>query len=104
MPKKSSASTIIALAYTNRAVGLVAFEFLGKEPLLANVMSIRHKLKLSKILPKKEDMHDLAEKHLCAKLPILYDRKGKIKAETYDMSDSCCVALYCFYKLTEKKK
>jgi hypothetical protein len=104
MPQKSRASTILSLAYTNRIVGLTAYEFSKKEPLLANVMSIRHKLKLSKKLPKKEDMRELAEKHLSAKLPILYDKKGKIKSETYDMSDSCCVALFCFYKLIEKKK
>lgn len=98
----STATTIIALATVNRTVGLCCYEFTNKEPSLHSVMAIRHKLKLTKVFPKKDQMQSIAEKHLGVKLETLYNRNGKIKPETYDMADSACVALYHNFKLSGK--
>lgn len=103
MAQKSSAKAIIKLAIYNRTVGLACFEETGKEPHLYSVMSIRHKLKLSKVLPKKEEMPLILEKHLEMTFPWvkkLKKKKGsKVAVETvcdesYDVADGICVGLY----------
>lgn len=104
MKGASTAKTIITLSVFNRIVGMTAYEYLGKSPELFNVMSIRHGLKLSKDLPKKEDMPELAAHHLGVKFPYLYGRSGNIKSESYDIADAWSVAIYYSKLLTNQIK
>jgi len=103
MPK-STATTVVTLASFNRMIGLISYEYLNSHPGLFNVMSIRHALKLNKILPKKEEMPDLVAKHLGIKFPYIKDKKGKIKSESLDMADGIAVALYYAFILTNRIK
>lgn len=100
MKGKSSATTILKLATLNRTIGFAVYELTGKEPVLLNVLKIRHTLKLDKELPAKEEMPGLVAKHLkLTEYPYYYetDKKGniKIKIESYDVADSISVALCC---------
>jgi Holliday junction resolvasome RuvABC endonuclease subunit len=104
MKGASTAKTIITLSLFNRNVGMTAYDYLGKNPQLFNVMSIRHGLKLSKELPKKEDMAELVANHLGIKFPYVYGKGGKIKKESEDVADACAVALYYSFILTGKIK
>jgi hypothetical protein len=107
MPK-STATTVVTLTTFNRMICLLAYDYLNRSPELLNVMSIRHGLKLDKILPKKEDIPELVATHLRITFP--YERttkgktKGKIKVESYDMADSVAVALFYAFILTGKVK
>jgi len=101
MPKKSTARTIITLAIYNRTVGLLCYEALSKEPSLYNVMSIRHRLKLDKQFPAKEDMPALIEQRLTIQFPWVtktVKKKGVqtiiMCEESYDVADGIAVALY----------
>lgn len=102
MQGKSTARTIITLTTFNRMVCLLAYDYLGKEPLLCNVMAIRHGLKLNNTFPKKEDMPELVAKHLGITFPYEVNKKGKIKVENYDMADGIAVALYFAFILTDR--
>lgn len=93
MAGASTANTIITLAVFNRSVGLTCLEFLGRPPILCNVMSIRHNLKFNKVLPKKDEIPALVSKHLNIKFPFVY-KKEKLIEENNDMADSIAVALY----------
>jgi len=104
MKGKSTAKTIIMLTTFNRMICLLAHDYLGRNPELFNVMSIRHGLKLNKILPAKEDMPALVAKHLRITFPYETNTKGKIKVENYDMADGMAVALFYAFKLTGKIK
>lgn len=98
---KSTAQTIIMLTTFNRMACLLAYDFLKKSPQLFNVLSIRHGIKLSPTLPKKEEIPDILEKRLNFKFPFILDKKNKIKAESYDMADAGAVTLYYALKLTD---
>jgi Holliday junction resolvasome RuvABC endonuclease subunit len=111
----SGAKTIILLAVFNRTVGLTCYEYLGKEPIMMNVMRIRHKLKFDKKFPAKEDMPEIVAKHLNIDFPYYYaqDKKGnakldkktgknKVMIENFDVADSIAVGLA--YILVEKEK
>jgi Holliday junction resolvasome RuvABC endonuclease subunit len=104
MSGASTAKTIITLTSFNRMIGLLAYDFLKKEPNYFNVMTIRHGIKLEKTLPKKEDIPDLVAKHLQITFPYQINKKGCIKVENYDMADSIAVALYYSLLLTKKIK
>jgi Holliday junction resolvasome RuvABC endonuclease subunit len=104
MQNKSTAKTIIMLATFNRMIGLMAYDYLGKEPIWYSVMTMRHGLKMNKKLPKKEDMPDLVSKHLGITFPYEYDKKGQIKNESYDKADGVAVALYHAFVLAGKTK
>ncbi len=104
MKGASTAKTIIMLTTFNRMVCLLAYDYLNKDPELFNVMSIRHGLKLNKILPKKEEIPDLVAKHLNITFPWEFGKKGKLKVENYDKADGAAVALYHAYILTGKVK
>jgi hypothetical protein len=104
MKGASSSKTIISLSLFNRTVGMAAYDYLGSSPELFNVMSIRHGLKLSKELPKKEDIPDLAARHLGVTFPYYYGKNAKIKAESYDVGDAWAVATYYSFILTGKIK
>ena len=106
MRGRSSATTIINLSVFNRMIGLMAYDFLGRPPDLFNVLSIRHGIRREvgeKKLPAKEDL----PKHISILLDIDYpwikDKKGKIKMESYDVSDAMCVAYYCSLMLESGK-
>lgn len=102
MPKVSSANTIIKLALYNRIVGLTAYEYLNEVPELYSVMAIRHGLKLTKELPKKEEIPELVEKLLSVTLPRQYKKTGMLRPELYDEADAIACGLFCCYKLTNK--
>lgn len=104
MAGKSTANTIIMLTTFNRMVCLLAHDYLNKDPELFNVMSIRHGLKLNKILPKKEEIPDLVANHLNIKFPWEFGKKGKLKVENFDKADGIAVALYHAFILTGKVK
>lgn len=104
MQGHSTAKTIIMLTTFNRMVGLTAHDYLGRAPELFSVMSIRHGLKKDKIFPKKEEIPDLVAEHLGIKFPYLFNKKGKIKVESYDMADGVAVALYHAFLLTGRVK
>lgn len=90
---KSTAKTIISLARFNLAVGLVCHSYLAHDPAMFSVMEIRHGLKMSKELPKKEEIPSLLEKLLGIKFPYVYE-KGETAEESFDMADSLAVATY----------
>lgn len=104
MAGASTAKTIITLTTFNRMIGLLSHDYLKKPPALYSVMSIRHGLKTDKIFPKKEEIPDLVAKHLKIKFPYLFNKKGKIKVESYDMADGVAVALYHAFVLTGRVK
>lgn len=105
MPGISSANTIILLALFNRIVGLTVFEYLNEPPELYSVMAIRHGLKQTTTLPKKEEIPQLVENILCIKLPILYKKNGSIKDEYFDQSDAiACGLFHCYNILGIKRK
>lgn len=102
MQGKSTAKTIIMLTTFNRMICLVVHDYLYRAPELFNVMSIRHGLKIDKDLPKKEDMPSLVANHLGITFPYEFNKKGKIKIESYDKADGIAVALYYAFVLTGK--
>jgi Holliday junction resolvasome RuvABC endonuclease subunit len=108
MKGKSTADTIIMLTTFNRMTCLLAYDYLKKLPELFNVMTIRHGLKIGKILPKKEEMPELVAKHLGITFPYEYEinkrsKIQKISEESYDTADGIAVALYYAFILTGKK-
>ena len=102
MAGKSSAKTIGTLTSFNRMVGLLAYDHLKRSPELISVMTIRHALKMTKALPKKEDMPMLTANILGITFPFQYKKNGKLKDECGDLADSIAVALYLTLKLTNK--
>ena len=90
----STAKTILLLAAFNRMVGLACFDFLEHPPALFNVMSIRHGIKLTKDLPKKEDIPALVE----SLLGITLEMSTSIK-ERNDVADSIAVALFAIKRI-----
>lgn len=101
----SGAKTIISLAVFNRMIGLLAFDFLNKPPELYNVLQIRHGIRRAaglKKLPQKEELPDIISPLLDIKYPWIYGKKGKIKVESYDVSDAICVAYHCALILKDK--
>jgi Holliday junction resolvasome RuvABC endonuclease subunit len=100
MQGKSTAKTIIMLTTFNRMTGLISYDYLGSEPKLYSVMTIRHGLKLNKILPKKKDMAELVSKHLGIIFPYVYNKLNKQRIENEDMADAVAVALYHSFIVT----
>jgi Holliday junction resolvasome RuvABC endonuclease subunit len=92
MPGKSNATTITSLAVLNRTVGLTIFEATDKAPILLNVTSIRHKLKINEY-PKKEDIPELVAKKLDINFPYKYNKKNEIIVENFDQADAIAVGL-----------
>jgi Holliday junction resolvasome RuvABC endonuclease subunit len=108
MKGSSSAGTVIPLAILNMTLRLAILD-LGIIPEALNVLKIRHALKLTKILPKKEDMPELVAQHLGISYPWLYkiNRKKQqvIMDESYDVADSMAVTLaFVKLKTVSKKK
>lgn len=74
----------------------------GRAPEFYNVMTIRHGLKLTKDLPKKEDMPTLVAQHLGITFPYEYNKLGNVKVESMDKADGMAVALYQALSLSGK--
>jgi Holliday junction resolvasome RuvABC endonuclease subunit len=102
MPHRSSANTVITLAVFNRMIGLLSFDYTGKEPILFSVMDIRRGLKRGEKVPSKEDMPELVAKHLGINFPYEDSRRGTRKVENNDMADAMAVALFYAYVLAGK--
>jgi Holliday junction resolvasome RuvABC endonuclease subunit len=102
MPKMSSANTIITLALFNRTIGLAVYDFLNKSPHLYSVMAIRHGIKQTADLPKKEEIPALVESLLGVSLPRQYKKNGTPKDELHDEADAIAVGLFHAYKITNK--
>lgn len=98
----STAKTIIALASFNRAIGLVAYEYLGQAPELYSVMTIRHGIKLTKELPKKEQIPQILEKRFNIQFDYLYNKDDEIDKKSFDMADACAVGAYHSLILTKQ--
>ena len=109
MKGASSASTVIPLAILNMTLRLGILD-LGITPEALNVLKIRHALKLTKALPKKEDIPELVAQHLGITYPWLYKINKKTKQqvvmeESYDVADAIAVALaWAKLQTTPKKK
>jgi Holliday junction resolvasome RuvABC endonuclease subunit len=108
MSGASTAKTIIILTSFNRMISLLSQDYLQEKNKtsieLFSVMTMRHGLKIGKILPKKEDMPLLVATHLGIIFPWEKGKKGAIKSENYDKADAAVVALYYAFLLTGKIK
>lgn len=105
MKNKSQAKTIVPLAVMNRTIALTVLEKTFKEPIFLNVLSIRHSIKdqITKELPAKEQVPERLEQILNIKFPFIYDKKGKVKEETFDSADGLAVATsYILLKNAQK--
>ena len=80
MKGSSSAGTVIPLAILNITLRLAILD-LGITPEALNVLKIRHTLKLTKVLPKKEDMPELVAHHLNIPYPWLYKTNRRTKKQ-----------------------
>jgi Holliday junction resolvasome RuvABC endonuclease subunit len=117
MKGSSSAATVIPLAILNMTLRLMIIDIFNIKPESLNVLKIRHALKLTKELPKKEDIPNLVAKHLKIEYPWLYKvnkrtkkpvlrkvtKEPVIQTESYDIADAIAVAL-AFIKLKESPK
>jgi Holliday junction resolvasome RuvABC endonuclease subunit len=98
MKGQSGASTVIPLAILNMTLRLAFFD--KNIPVFAiNVLKIRHSIKLSKELPKKEEIPELVAKILqLPTFPYIYKtarktKEQKIAEESYDMADAIAVSI-----------
>jgi len=115
MKGASQASTTLLLAVLNMTIRLSfidnkLYDINGSQviPESLNVLQIRHLIKLTKVLPKKEEIPELVAVHLGIKYPWLYkvSKKNKetIMVESYDIADSMAVALAWGKFQTKSKK
>jgi Holliday junction resolvasome RuvABC endonuclease subunit len=109
MKNKSSASTVIPLSILNMTLRLAILD-LGIIPQALNVLKIRHTIKLTKILPKKEEIPELVAQHFGIPYPWLYKinkrtKQQQIMESSYDVADAMAVSLaWAKLKTTPKKK
>lgn len=108
MKGSSSANTVIPLAILNMTLRLAILD-LGITPEALNVLKIRHTIKLTKVLPKKEDIPELVAKHLGIPYPWLYKinkrtKQQQIMEESFDVADSVAVGLAWAKLQTAPKK
>ena len=97
MKGSSSSSTIIPLSILNITLRLAILD-LGITPRALNVLKIRHTIKLTKILPKKEEIPELVAQHLGIPYPWLYKinkrtKQQQIMESSYDVADAIAVSL-----------
>lgn len=103
----SSAKTIIKLAIYNRTVGLAVYEATNKVPELLNVNTVRSIIRPKNISGKlpKEDVPEVVAAILNTEFPYIYNKKGKIDTESYDIADSLAVAVaYAALQIANKQK
>lgn len=91
--RKTTIKTLAGLAVLNRTVGLAVLNRLNKPPIMYNVLKVRHAIKLSKVLPKKEEIPELVAKILNIKFPYVFNKKQKQIIENQDMADSIALIL-----------
>lgn len=109
MKGSSSAGTVIPLSILNMTIRLAILD-LGINPEALNVLKIRHTLKITKTLPKKEDIPELVSEHLGIPYPWLYKinkrtKQQQIMEESYDVADAIAVGLaWAKIKTAPKKK
>lgn len=111
MKGKSTAKTIIALSVFNRTIGLICHDWLnaynGTTVELLNVMTIRHAIKKTKVLPDKTEVPDLVSEHLGITFPWEHSKPrggaSKLKVENYDRADGIAVALAYALKVNNPK-
>lgn len=92
----SGAKTIIPLALFNRTICLTYYEKYKKNPYIYNVLTIRHAIKTTKVLPKKEDIPELVYGILGIEneyMTRISRGKEVILPENYDIADAIAVAL-----------
>jgi len=91
----SGSKTTIKLAIFNRTIGLAIFEELGEPPILLNVNTARKLIKPEGYSGRltKEDVPQALEVLFDQPFPFLYNKKGNIKKESYDMADSVAIAV-----------
>ena len=93
MGRQSTAKTITTLTALNRTVGLAVLDKLGKSPNMYNVMSIRHKIKKEKKIPKKEEVPERVAEILGIDFPYKLNKLKNRAKENEDMADAIAVAL-----------
>jgi len=108
MKGSSSAATVIPLAILNMTLRLAILD-LGVMPEALNVLKIRHAIKLTKVLPKKEEIPELVAQHLGIPYPWLYKINKKkqqvVIEESFDVADAIAVSLaWAKLQTTPKKK
>lgn len=94
----STAKTVIPLAVFNRTIGLTWYEMMDKEPIMLNVMKIRHAIKFGKELPSKDDIPEVVARRLGIDFPYYTKinrrtKKEEIRVENGDVADSIAVGL-----------
>lgn len=93
VPKKSSANTIITLGVFNRTVGLTAYNYLEKPPVLLPSQTIRkiirHKHQIEVL--KKENIPEVINQYL-GNFTLEFKKTGKLKNYIYDQADGIAVA------------
>ena len=99
MKGNSTAKTVIPLAILNTAIQLSIWTADARlKPRVMNVLAIRHAIKPTKRLPKKEEMPDIVAKRLGIKFPweMKVNRRTKKeerREENWDVADAIAVAL-----------
>ncbi len=93
MGRQSTAKTITTLTALNRTVGLAVLDKSRKSPNMYNVMSIRHKIKEGKTIPKKEEVPERVAAILGIDFPYKLNKLKNIAKENEDMADAIAVAL-----------
>lgn len=93
MSGASSANTVIPLAILNTIIKIGIQESLDIIPQVINVIKIRNKLRVGDRIPKKEEIPDIVANILNIQFPFIYNTKGNVKSESYDMADAIAVAL-----------
>ena len=105
---RSTANTVICLSVFNRAIGLLARDYLGKPPIYLSVNNIRAAIKTGKTNPAKEEIPEIIAKHLNIKFPYFFISRGPNKnaphITSYDRADGLAAALAYSFILTEKIK
>jgi len=105
MGRQSTAKTITTLTSLNRTVGLAVLDKSGKSPNMYNVMSIRHKIKEDKKIPKKEEVPERVAAILGIDFPYKMNKLNNIAKENEDMADAIAVALcHIFVERAPEKK
>jgi crossover junction endodeoxyribonuclease RuvC len=96
MKGHSTATTIITLTTFNRMLCLYSYDYLGIEPQIYNVNTIRSKIK-EQVRPKKEEIPEVLARKLHIEFPYEIVKKGrskgKIQIESYDKADGLAVAV-----------
>lgn len=101
--RKTNIKTLINLAVLNRMVCLQLREEFEIIPISLAPITVRNTLKLTEEMPAKEDMPEVIAKHLKIDFPFVYNTRGRVAVESFDIADGIAVALAAL-KLEEKSK